>query len=211
MAATLSTRSMTYTPGERMHLLQAALESIESGLKTGSPKAVNHPECPVALRKQHACFVTLTTNGVLRGCIGSLEAHRGLIDDAAANAFAAAYRDPRFHKLENDELDLLHIGISVLGRSEMLTFDSQQSLLDRLCPGKDGLILREGNSRGTFLPTVWKSIPAPENFLNQLKIKAGLAEDYWSDTLEVWRYHCESFSAPVSAIRKAQADLIIAE
>lgn len=192
---------MAYSPPTRLSLLQVALSSIESGLDSGAPEAINSEEYSQQLRELRACFVTLKTGPSLRGCIGSLEAHRRLVEDVAANAFAAAYRDPRFQKLDRGELDAIDIGVSVLGPSQALTFDSQQTLLDMLRPGQDGLILQDRNARGTFLPSVWKSLPEPAEFLDQLKMKAGLTADYWSDTLEVWRYSTESFSAPVPGIR----------
>ena len=187
-----------------MSLLQLALDSIESGIRSGIPTTVNSVAYTGALNEPRASFVTLKKGDALRGCIGSLEAHRCLVDDVAANAFAAAFRDPRFQKLEGDEVDLLNIGISVLGPRETLTFDSQQSLLDMLRPGQDGLILHDGNARATFLPAVWESLPQPAAFLEQLKIKAGLTPDYWSDTLKVWRYTTESFAADVPEIRKSR-------
>ncbi len=192
---------MAYSPPTRLSLLQIALSSIESGLDSGAPEAI----------ELRACFVTLKTGPSLRGCIGSLEAHRRLVEDVAANAFAAAYRDPRFQKLDRGELDSIDIGVSVLGPSQALTFDSQQTLLDMLRPGQDGLILQDRNARGTFLPSVWESLPEPAEFLDQLKMKAGLTADYWSDTLEVWRYSTESFSAPVPAIRNLDENSIRTE
>ena len=194
---------MIYSPQIRLSLLQVALSSLESGLRSGTPETVNSEDYIQELRESGACFVTLRKNQSLRGCVGSLEASRCLVTDVAFNAFAAAFRDPRFQKLDHEELDLLDIGISVLGHKEALVFDSQQTLLDMLHPGKDGLILQDRNARGTFLPTVWESIPQPAEFINQLKIKAGLTADYWSDTLEVWRYTTESFNAPVPTIRNS--------
>ena len=202
---------MAYSTATRLSLLQVALSSIESGLHSGTPEAINSQEYSQELRKFRACFVTLKTGPSLRGCIGSLEAHRRLVEDVAANAFAAANRDPRFQKLNREELDSIDIGISVLGPSQALTFDSQQTLLDMLRPGQDGLILQDRNARGAFLPTVWKSLPEPKEFLDQLKMKAGLTADYWSDTLEVWRYSTESFSAPVSGIRNSNENSIRTE
>ena len=177
--------------------------SIESGLHSGSPETVNSQEFSQELRELRACFVTLKKGPSLRGCIGSLEARRRLVEDVAANAFAAANQDPRFRKLNSEELDSIDIGVSVLGPSQSLTFDSQQTLLDMLRPGQDGLILQDRNARGTFLPTVWKSLPEPKEFLDQLKVKAGLTADYWTDTIEVWRYSTESFSASVPGIRNS--------
>jgi AmmeMemoRadiSam system protein A len=184
--------------------LLLALDSIESGVRSGIPTTINDGAYSGALNEPRASFVTLKKAGALRGCIGSLEAHSCLVDDVAANAFAAAFRDPRFQKLESDEMDLLNIGISVLGPREALTFDSQQSLLDTLRPGQDGLVLHEGNARATFLPAVWESLPQPAAFLQQLKIKAGLTPDHWSETLRVWRYTTESFAADVAEIRKSR-------
>ena len=185
---------MAYSTQERLSLLQVALSSIESGLRSGTPMTVDSQEYDRELREPRASFVTLKKNQSLRGCIGSLEAHKCLVEDIAFNAFAAAFRDPRFQKLDSEELDF------VLGPSQALTFDSQQTLLDMLRPGQDGLILQDRNARSTFLPAVWESLPQPEEFLKQLKIKAGLPADYWSDTLEVWRYTTESFGAPVPEI-----------
>ena len=192
-------------------MLQVALGSIESGIHSGTPETINSQEYSQELREIRACFVTLKTGPSLRGCIGSLEAHRCLVEDVAANAFAAANRDPRFQVLHSEELDSIDIGVSVLGPSQALTFDSQQMLLEMLRPGEDGLILQDRNARGTFLPSVWKSIPEPAEFLDQLKMKAGLRTDYWSGTLEVWRYSTESFSAPVSGIRNLNENSIRTE
>jgi AmmeMemoRadiSam system protein A len=202
---------MAYSPPTQLSLLQVALSSIESGLHSGTPEAINSQEYSQELRELRACFVTLKKGPSLRGCIGSLEAHRRLVEDVAANAFAAATRDPRFQRLSGEELVSIDIGVSVLGPSQALTFDSQQALLDMLRPGLDGLILQDRNARGTFLPTVWKSLPEPAEFLDQLKMKAGLTADYWSDTLEVWRYSTESFSAPVSEIRESNESSIRTE
>ncbi len=202
---------MAYSPSTRLSLLQVALSSIESGLASGTPETINSEEYSQQLRELRACFVTLKTGPSLRGCIGSLEAHRRLVVDVAANAFAAANRDRASRSSTVSELDSINIGVSVLGPSQLLTFDSQQTLLDMLRPGLDGLILQDRNARGTFLPTVWESLPEPTAFLDQLKIKAGLTADYWSDTLEVWRYSTESFSAPVPGIRDLDEDSIRTE
>ncbi len=178
---------------ERATLIDTAWQSIRNGLQQGRPLAVSPTDYGERLREPGASFVTLHRHGQLRGCIGSLEAHRPLIEDVAYNAFAAAFRDPRFLPLEAKELDGLDLEISVLSRPEPMEFDSEQDLLRQLRPGVDGLILQEGGNRGTFLPSVWESLPEPRLFLQQLKLKAGLAPDYWSDSVRVWRYGTESF------------------
>lgn len=187
---------MQYSAAERAILLRVAHASIATGLQTGRPLAVRAEDYPAPLIDKRATFVTLTRDGLLRGCIGSLEAHRMLVEDVAGNAFAAAFRDPRFPPLQQQELDALEIQVSVLGTPEPLAFATEQELLESLRPGVDGLILEEKNTRGTFLPSVWESLPRPEDFLNHLKMKAGLPAGYWTDSVRIWRYTTESFSAP---------------
>jgi AmmeMemoRadiSam system protein A len=116
--------------------------------------------------------------------------------DVAENAYAAAFRDPRFAPLTRPELDALDLSISILTPAESMTFESQEDLLGQLRPGIDGLILQDGDRRGTFLPSVWESLPEAGRFLAHLKLKAGLPEDHWSDSVQVWRYETESISAP---------------
>lgn len=189
---------MGYSASERALLLRVAHASIANGLQTGKPLAVMAADYPAPLTEQRASFVTLTHAGELRGCIGSLEARRMLVEDVASNAFAAAFRDPRFPPLQMQEFAVLDIQVSVLGTPEPVAFASEQELLENLRPGVDGLIMEEKHARGTFLPSVWESLPQPEDFLRHLKLKAGLPADYWSATLRVWRYTTESFSAPAA-------------
>ena len=178
---------------DRQTLLNLARESIQFGLTHGQPPTVKKQSYTTDLQQPRASFVTLHTQGKLRGCIGSLEAHQALVNDIASNAFNAAFRDPRFPSLQADELDKLHIHIEILTPPEPIQFSSEQDLLEQLQPGKDGLILNEGTHRGTFLPTVWETLPKAEQFLLHLKNKAGLPGDYWSNTIKVQRYHTESF------------------
>jgi len=206
MAPMSSTASAAYSAGEQAALLQVALASIQSGLDTGSPLQVQPDAYPPALSAMRASFVTLKRNGDLRGCIGSLTPVTSLVEDVAHNAFAAAFRDPRFLALTAAELQGLEIAISVLGPSEPIDFSSEQDLLGKLRPGIDGLVLQDGRHRGTFLPAVWESLPKPVDFLDHLKQKAGLPADYWSDTLEVQRYTTVSFAADVEGIRQAQGE-----
>lgn len=183
------------TPSQRSTLLATARASIRQGLDTGSALEVDIEEYDQSLREQRACFVTLHRNHNLRGCIGHLEAVQPLIRDVAENAFAAAFKDPRFTPLDEYEMEGLDIHISVLTPAQPLAFSSEQDLLSRLRPGIDGLILEEGDNRGTFLPSVWESLSDPEAFLRHLKIKAGLPGSYWSDTVTIYRYETESFPA----------------
>jgi AmmeMemoRadiSam system protein A len=181
-------------PSERHALLRLARQSIEHGLSTGRPISVDPRQYAARLAEQGAAFVTLHRKGTLRGCIGHLEAIQPLVLDVAENAFAAAFRDPRFAPLTEPELADLAIEISVLSPSEPLACASEEELLRMIEPGRDGLILEDGAARGTFLPTVWESLPQPRDFLRHLKRKAGLPPDHWSDQIRVSRYRTESFS-----------------
>ena len=201
-----STASEICKPVDQATLLRVALASIESGLDSGSQLQVDPGNFPAALSSRGATFVTLKHNGELRGCIGSLEPLSSLVEDVARNAYAAAFRDPRFPALTAAELQDLEIGISVLGPTEPVEFGSEAELLGRLRPGIDGLVLRDGHHRGTFLPAVWASLPKPAEFLGYLKQKAGLPCDYWSDTLEIERYTTQSFASGIAGIRQMQGE-----
>jgi AmmeMemoRadiSam system protein A len=194
-------RRVLFTAGEREILLRIAYQSICSGLQTRQPAAVSVDGVSARLSARRASFVTLHADEKLRGCIGSLEPRTSLAEDVSFNAYAAAFRDPRFRPLQADELDTLSLDISVLSPPERLEFDSESSLLEAIRPGIDGLILQDQAFRSTFLPSVWESLPEPARFLGHLKLKAGLAADYWSESIRIWRYTTESFAASVPAIR----------
>jgi hypothetical protein len=185
---------------EQEILLQLALDSIREGLEHNRPLDIDVTDFEPTLRQKCACFVTLNRLGNLRGCIGHLEAVQALMTDVAENAFAAAFRDPRFPPLKAEELAQLDLHISILTPAEPLTFDSEQDLLRQLQPGVDGLILQDGLHRGTFLPSVWEQLPEPEQFLSHLKRKAGLPVDYWSASLKVFSYTSETIGAKVSEL-----------
>ncbi len=168
-----------------------AKSSIQHGLQNGRALKINLGDYPEELRELRATFVTLQLNHQLRGCIGMLEAVRPLVEDIAENAYSAAFKDPRFPPLSVGEFDALDIHLSILTPAEPVLFSSEQDLLSQLQPGVDGLILQEGYRRGTFLPSVWESLPEPVSFLRHLKQKAGLPPDYWSNDIRIFRYHAE--------------------
>ncbi len=177
-----------YGAAERSALLDVARRSIAWGLEHGSPLVVEPDRFPKALRTRRASFVTLTAEGRLRGCIGALEASRALVCDVAHNAYAAAFRDPRFAPLAAQELAAIRIKIAVLTPPQPLAVGSEAELLTALRPGRDGLVLQEGSHRATFLPAVWATLPEPREFLHQLRRKAGLDPDHWSADLRLQRY-----------------------
>lgn len=148
------------------------------------------------LDKPAATFITLTKNGQLRGCIGSLQAHRSLREDIEANAQAAAFQDPRFEPLNFDELRQIRIEVSLLSELAPIAFSSEADLLAKLQPGRDGLVLEFGRQRGTFLPQVWETLPEPRSFLGELKLKAGLPRGFWDAGMRVSRYSVAKWSEP---------------
>ena len=174
-------------------LLQVARDSIRQGLERGRALRVRAEEYAPALQALRASFVTLHRADQLRGCIGHLEASQALVQDVAENAFAAAFRDPRFPPLREDELPQIRVHVSVLTPPAPILFSSEDDLIAKLRPGVDGLILEEGTARGTFLPSVWESLPDAREFLRHLKVKAGLRPGHWSDRVIVYRYATESF------------------
>lgn len=193
MPSTEKMTSPTLCEEEHILLREIALEAIKFGLSQGNHLPVETSRYPKSLQNPGASFVTLNRQGQLRGCIGSLEAHQPLVNDVAYNAYAAAFSDPRFSPLTEDELHDLELYISVLTPAEPMSFDSEKDLLEQIRPGIDGLVLEDGYNRGTFLPAVWESLPDKTSFLQHLKRKAGLPPDYWSPTLKVSRYTTESF------------------
>lgn len=182
------------TPPEQRETLRAlARASIEHGLRNHQPLPVRPDEWPAVLHRKRASFVTLHQDDRLRGCVGALEPERPLVRDVAMNAFAAAFQDPRFAPITASDYPGIELHVSVLSLIEPLAVRSEAELLQRLRPGVDGLIIEEGRRRGTFLPAVWRSLPSAVDFLAQLKAKAGLPPDYWSDTVRAYRYTTEEF------------------
>lgn len=146
-----------------------------------------------ALHEAAATFVTLTQQGNLRGCIGSLQAHRPLFKDVQQNALAAALRDPRFAPLTVEELTITRVEVSLLTPATAMTFSSEADALAQLRPHTDGLIFWAGSRRATFLPQVWEQLPKPADFLGRLKEKAGLPATYWGSDVRLERYSVDKW------------------
>jgi len=140
------------------------------------------------LKREGASFITLKRDNRLRGCIGTLRAHRTLVEDVKANAVAAAFRDPRFTPLTADEFDGVALEISVLSALEPLRFTDEPDALRQLRVGVDGLVFQFGHHTGTFLPQVWEDFKEPAEFLAHLKYKAGLPPDFWDIEVKLSRY-----------------------
>ena len=173
---------------------QILLPIARSSISTALGKPWQADESAPWLKEPGASFVTLKRGEKLRGCIGSLEAHRPLLLDVKANAQAAALRDPRFAPLTLIELDSTHIEVSVLTPKEPLSFTSEAHAHEQLRPGIDGVLLEYGRNRGTFLPQVWEQLPTAVEFLRHLKQKAGLPQDFWAKDLRLFRYQVQKWS-----------------
>ncbi|NLZ18483.1 MAG: AmmeMemoRadiSam system protein A [Desulfobulbaceae bacterium] len=177
-------------------LLAFARQEIAHALYApkGTVQPDSLPDDPV-FREKWAVFVTLSKRQVLRGCIGSLVAVESLAESVRRNAVNAALHDPRFPPLTLQELENVHIEISVLGVPQLLPYSDTQHLLAQLEPGRDGLILQgPSGARATFLPQVWRQLPAAADFLSALCRKAGLAADAWKrGGISYQRYRVESY------------------
>lgn len=172
-------------------LLDIAKQSVAHGIANRQPLPIDINTFDKPLRAVRATFVTLRINNQLRGCIGTLEAHRPLIEDVAHNAFAAAFGDPRFSPVLYHESLNLDYHISILSPPEPMVFSDEADLLAQIRPNVDGLILSDAGRRGTFLPSVWEQLPDTQTFWLHLKRKAGLPDDHWSPTVQVSRYTAE--------------------
>ena len=177
---------------ERQQLLTIARAAFLDGVN-GQPLAPLHlDQLPPPLREKRASFVTLLAGMQLRGCVGSLEPVLPLAEDVRMQAVAAALHDYRFPPVRADELPGILISVSVLSCSASLAYTSPEDLLQKLNPHRDGVILRDGFRRATFLPQVWAKIPDPELFLAMLCQKMGSPPDLWRlKRLDVFTYQVE--------------------
>ncbi len=173
-------------------LLRIAYAAIAQSLP-GVPALGPEHRIP-ALTSLGSSFVSLYQADRLRGCIGSLDWQRPLLEDVAHNARAAAFEDPRFAPLRAWELASLTLKVAILSPPIALRFTSEQDLVAQLEPGRDGLILSLHGRRATFLPAVWEVLPTPQRFLAELKRKAGLTEQDWDVHAAAWRYRALELS-----------------
>ncbi len=178
---------------QKEFLLKTAREAITAHLESRRQTHADKID-PVLLEKK-GVFVTLTIDESLRGCIGSILPESSLYEGVIDNAINAAFRDPRFYPLQKDELRKIKIEISVLTPPKEVKYSDPADLLERLKPGKDGVILSKGRyGRATYLPQVWEDLPDKELFLSSLCGKAGLPADEWKKgTLKVETYAAEKF------------------
>lgn len=179
---------------EKQILLGLAREAIQHAVNRRSLPPLNLDNLPPRLQGLGAAFVTLTKEGELRGCIGTLEAYQPLAEDVREHAAAAALEDFRFPPVRPAEVEQLEIEISRLTEPQPLEYDSPLDLVHKLRPGIDGVVLKDGFRRATFLPQVWEKLPDPALFLDQLCLKMGSQKSAWrTRKLEVLTYQVEEF------------------
>ena len=182
------------TSAEKETLLKVARQSLEQKLREEKLPPLDLASQTPRLQAEGASFVTLTINGKLRGCIGTLEAYRPLIEDVREHALAAALNDYRFSEVQPKELDKTDIEISYLTAPKALEYTDADDLLTKLRPRVDGVVLMDGSRRATFLPQVWEQLPNAEEFLGHLCSKMGLSGDAWRHKkLDVLIYQVEEF------------------
>ncbi|MGV8176924.1 MAG: AmmeMemoRadiSam system protein A [Candidatus Bilamarchaeaceae archaeon] len=187
------------TKQEKTYLLKLARKTIEYVFQTGEEYFPSPAEVPTRrIVEDGAVFVTLWIKNakkkILRGCIGTLEAHRPLFQDLVDNAISAAFRDPRFLPLKPQELKNVVIGISYLTKPEEVKVKGWKDLTVKLNPGKTGLIIQKGLARATYLPAVWEELQDKEAFMRNLCMKAGLEADEWKEPgMRFFFYEADEF------------------
>ena len=184
--------STQLTDEEKQTLLRLAREAIEFAVRGQHLPPLEKETLTPTLLENGASFVTLTMHDNLRGCIGALEAYQPLAQDVRDHAIAAAMQDPRFAPVTEAELSRIHIEISHLTQPQELNYTASEDLPKKLRPQVDGVILKHGLRRATFLPQVWEKIPEPEEFLRQLCHKMGAQPNLWREAkLQVYTYQVE--------------------
>ena len=174
---------------QKKYLLRLARTAIELELLR---KKMELKDVPETLKEKKACFVTLTKNDELRGCIGHLEAIQPLYESVISNALNAGFNDTRFNPVTIKELKDIKIEISVLTKPQPIKYDSPEDLLEKL-DSELGVIFRKGFYQSTFLPQVWEVIPDKKMFLEQLSMKAGLQKNAWQKNQDIQTYKVIKF------------------
>jgi AmmeMemoRadiSam system protein A len=192
---------------EKVMLLRLARQGLQAAVRGEAAPPLAAAARTPALERPGCSFVTLTEDGQLRGCIGGLQADEPLWRDVQRHAGQAALSDYRFIPVQPAELPQIEIEVSVLSAPAPLDYAAPDELLRQLRPHVDGVVLRQGLSRATFLPQVWESVPEPEQFLAMLCEKLGLPPDAWRrQHLAVETYQVEEFREPEFAEARTGQD-----
>jgi AmmeMemoRadiSam system protein B/AmmeMemoRadiSam system protein A len=190
---------------DRLIAVASASLAFAAALGGATPEIVLERKLAPSLTAHRAAFVTLERDAALRGCVGSLAPRRPLAADVGVNAVRAGFGDPRFPPLSRDELPDLIIKVSVLSPETPISCRSEQDLVGELKPDRDGLVLRDGRDAALFLPSVWREVPSPVDFVRFLKRKMGVAPNHWSRTMAASRFSTECFEGPY--VEPGEADM----
>lgn len=183
-----------YSEAERQTLLDLARRSVREVVLERRTPECDAASLPAHLAEPRGCFVTLTKQGQLRGCIGNILPAGPLYRAVITNAQGAAVRDGRFPPVQAEELDQLEVEVSVLTEPQPLAFTSPDDLLARLRPHRDGVVLQIGGLSATYLPQVWSHFADKVKFLSTLARKAGAGPDDWRKPgTRVLIYEVEAF------------------
>ena len=205
-----SEKEVELTAQDGEYLVKLARKSLEYYLDKDEMLKVEEKEVPESCRGLRGCFVTLTKSGQLRGCIGSLIPDKNLYENVIENAVNAAINDPRFTRVKKEELDSIHVEVSVLSLPKKLVYKDDKDLLEKLRPNVDGVILTfYDRAQSTFLPQVWEQIPDKKEFLTALTKKASyrLPEDAWKQKYaKVFTYQAQVFEEKKTEEKKKDSD-----
>lgn len=180
------------TPDEMAYfLLDVAKRVIVKGAREKERPKLQFKNVPRALLSYRSCFATIEIKGQLRGCYGSFIPNKSLLFDVVEQSYNAAFLDNRFRPMNEKDIKKATISLSLLSIPTRFPVEDEADLIEKLKPGQDGLILRDGTQQALFLPSVWDQLTGPRTFVNHLKVKAGWHEKYWSDTMEVYRFTAE--------------------
>ncbi|MFV0626825.1 MAG: AmmeMemoRadiSam system protein B [Alphaproteobacteria bacterium] len=177
-----------YTEKYGQELLSIAKISLEDAVLREEKFRPSRKDYSEALFDKGASFVTIEKNGELRGCVGTIIPYQAVSLDVASSAFNAAREDKRFDKVSNNELTNIKITISLLTNLERIRYVDEKDLLSKIEQNSDGIVIREGDRQGLFLPSVWKEFKTTKEFLDALKLKTGMSPSYWSNRIKVYRF-----------------------
>ncbi len=184
-----------FSADEKKFMLELSRKSIENYLEKGSELVVDEKDVPEKLKEQMGCFVTYSKNSQLRGCIGNILPQSKIYKCIIENSVKAALEDIRFPPIKKEELKEVEMSISILSEPVFFGNGGGIELLELLSEGEYGVILMRGESQGTFLPSVWETIPDEIDFLENLCLKSGMEKSCWTDTeTEIYIYNAEDFS-----------------
>lgn len=186
--------SKELTEREGKYLLSVARKTIEQRLFNHTVRDQGDSDISPKFAEKRGTFVTLTIDENLRGCIGHIIPQESLIEGIRVNAINAAFHDPRFRPLTRKEWERVEVEISILTEPKPLTYSDAEDLLNKLNPGVDGVILKQGFRQATFLPQVWDQLPDKREFLTHLCLKAGMDGYAWKkEKIEVFTYQVQAF------------------